>query len=196
MTPEEQAKKATSTELVSVQNELLAVADFVIQSDEDGEFMASALRDVKRRHKELEDKRTSITKPMHAAKKAVDDLFRPPKEFLERLEQAMKTKIADYLALSEEANVLALQNVADAETVEEANNALATMNNIAPPKGVSVRYKWRAEVFNPDIVPDEFRMPDERKIQAAAEDTARQRGEPLPIAGVRFHKEPIVTSRA
>jgi len=84
---------------------------------------------------------------------------------------------------------------AEARATLEAVEALAEVVATEPARGVSVRYVWRAEVFRPEMVPFEFLSPDIEKIKASMEQHIAESGEPMSIPGVRFHKEPIVSSR-
>lgn len=197
MNAQEQAQQVTATALATVAAEIAELEHWTIESDDDNEFAAEMLRDVKARHKALEAKRKTITKPLAQAKKAVDDLFRKPRTLLESAEYILKGKIAGYLETQAKANDAAVEAVANAESAEDATAALANLKpEPTAPAGVNVRHKWRAIVFSPGIVPDEFRMPDEDKIQAYTDNAVRERGEPMPIPGVRFEKVSIVTSRA
>jgi polyhydroxyalkanoate synthesis regulator phasin len=196
-TPQEQAEQVTSNALAVINDELAALFNWSIENDEDNGFAAEMLRDVKARHKALEEKRKTITQPLAQAKKAVDDLFRQPRELLEQAEACLKAKIAGYLEACQQANAAALAAVVCAETPEQASEALATIQPTAEaPAGVSVRYKWRAIVFSPEIVPDAFLSPDEAKIQAFTDQAVKTHGKPTPISGVRFEQEAIVSSRA
>jgi len=56
----------------------------------------------------------------------------------------------------------------------------------AAPAGTSVRHLWKAEVFNPAIVPYEYLSPDLGKIQEHASAFPGDGPQPTPIAGVRF----------
>ena len=192
----ELAKQEAASEQTNADKAIVMLQTMEITTGDDNEFAAEILRDIKAKHKALEGKRTSITKPMNAALREVNNLFRPVKERLEEGERILKGKIAKYLEAQEAENVALLSSVGISETPEEATAALATIEDVKAPKGVSVRYKWRAEVFSPDIVPDELRMPDLQKIQAYTEIAVRDHGEPTPIPGVRFVKEAIVTSRS
>jgi hypothetical protein len=195
-TPQEQATKATTTALATVTAELAELEHFKIESDDDNEFAADMLRDVKARHKRLEAERLKIAGPLTQASKAVNDLFRKPKALLASAEHLLKGKIAGYLEACEAANAEALEAAATADTPEQATEALATVATAAAPAGVNVRYRYQAIVFNADIVPDAFRMPDEDKIQAYTDEAVRTKGTPEPIPGVKFAKTPIVSSRA
>lgn len=195
-TPQHQAEQQASAALTVVQQELEALDGWTVDSDEDNAFAAEMLQDVKQRHKRLETERKKITKPMNAALRAVNDLFRKPREALEQAERLIKGEIAAYLEAREEANTAAFEAAADAETVEEASAALASVEDASTPAGVSVRYKWRAVVVAEDLLMPQFLSPDRAKIEAWASSHKGPDGEPLPIPGVRFDREPIVSSRA
>lgn len=167
---------------------------FTIINQEDQEFAAQVLREVKEKYTELEKKRTSITKPMNVALREVNNLFRPIKEALERGEKLLKRKIADYQLEQEQRNTAALQAAAAAAEPEEAQEALAEVEVVESPKGVNVRYVWRAKIVNEDLLPREYLTPDVRKIEAHARDAGD--AEPFAIPGVLFEKSPIVSSRA
>lgn len=64
--------------------------DFVIDSPEMFALAGDDLKSVKAMQKEVEEKRTSITGPLNQAVKAVNDLFRPPKDYLDKAEATIK----------------------------------------------------------------------------------------------------------
>ena len=194
-TAQDQAKKETTTALTMASAELKELDGWIIVTAEDSDFAAEMTQSIIVRKKALEAKRKTITKPLNAATKAVNDLFRPPREALEKIEQTLKQKIAGYLQTIEARNELAIAQVASAGTAEEATAALATVQQIDAPKGVGIRYKWKAEIFSPEIVPNEFRTPDLQVIQIFTDAAVKANGEPTAIAGVKFEKIPIVTSR-
>lgn len=72
------------------QNALASASDFVIDSHTMFELASDDLKQVKTLQKEVEEKRTSITGPLNQAVKAVNDLFRSPKEYLDRAEATLK----------------------------------------------------------------------------------------------------------
>lgn len=184
------ARQAVQTEQQDVDAALVALVNFEVLTEDDQNFAAEMLRDVKAKFNLLEEKRTSITKPMNAALRAVNALFKPPQEALEKCEKILKQKIAGYLQAKEDANRELLLAAAEAETLEEASLALATVEVVQAPTGVSVRQVWKFEIINEGLVPVEYWSVDASKIKAAM-----GAGEPEPIPGVRFFQEPIVTSR-
>lgn len=162
--------------------------EFVIANDQQQEQVAGVLRDVKARYKVLEDKRTEITRPLNQALRAVNDLFRPPKQRFESLEKLLKDKISAYLRQKSEANAAALKAAAVAATPEAATQIIQQVAPVVPPQGVFVRQVWRFEVTDPDLVPREFCSPDPDKIRRVAPETAS-------IPGVRFYQEDQVSAR-
>lgn len=72
------------------QTALDGAAAFVIDSPEMFQIASDDLRAVKTLQKEVEEKRTSITGPLNQAVKAVNDLFRAPKEYLDKAEATIK----------------------------------------------------------------------------------------------------------
>lgn len=72
------------------QNALASASDFVIDSHTMFELASDDLKQVKALQKEVEETRTSITGPLNQAVKAVNDLFRSPKEYLDRAEATLK----------------------------------------------------------------------------------------------------------
>jgi colicin import membrane protein len=72
------------------QNALASASDFVIDSHTMFELASEDLMQVKGLQKEVEAKRTSITGPLNQAVKAVNDLFRSPKDYLDKAEATLK----------------------------------------------------------------------------------------------------------
>lgn len=67
-----------------------------VASDEQAVSAGNELSYIKALQKKLEDKRTSITKPLNDALRAVNDLFRPAKTWLEEAETLRKRAILGY----------------------------------------------------------------------------------------------------
>jgi len=72
------------------QNALANASDFVIDSQMMFELASDDLKQVKTMQKEVEEKRTSITGPLNQAVKAVNDLFRSPRDYLDKAEATLK----------------------------------------------------------------------------------------------------------
>jgi colicin import membrane protein len=69
---------------------LTSAKSFVIDSVDMYGFAADELREIKGLQKMVEEQRTSITGPINAAVKLVNDLYRAPKEFLDSAESTIK----------------------------------------------------------------------------------------------------------
>lgn len=74
----------------SAQNALANATDYVIDSPTMYELASDDLRSIKTLQKEVEAKRTSVTGPLNQAVKAVNDLFRAPKDYLDKAESTLK----------------------------------------------------------------------------------------------------------
>lgn len=75
---------------------LASATDLVIDSETMYELASDELKNIKALQKTVEEKRTSITGPLNAALKAVNDLFRAPKEFLDKAEAVCKRSMITY----------------------------------------------------------------------------------------------------
>lgn len=196
MQPTAQAEKITVELLAVVSDERDALQGWTIQTEADKALAGEHLQEVKARLKNLETERRKITDPLHQAKKAVDDLFRKPKQALQALERELKQGIAHYLDAQRAKTEKALEQVAKAESEAEATEALAKVTHTTAPQGVSVRYKYRARVVDADKVPREFLGVDLRAVQSYSDAEVRHNGKPPEIPGIAFDREPIVTARA
>lgn len=80
----------------SAQKALANAVDYVIDSPMMFELASDDLKRVKALQKEVEEKRTGITGPLNLAVKAVNDLFRAPKEYLDKAEATLKRSMVAY----------------------------------------------------------------------------------------------------
>ena len=78
------------------QSALMMVQSMVIDSQDTFELAADELKAIKKKSKDLEEQRTSITGPIKTALKAVNNLFRAPSDFLEQAEKVIKVKMLAY----------------------------------------------------------------------------------------------------
>jgi len=195
-TPKKTAEQAASAELAIVKDELAELRGWEIEDDDDNALAGEMLANVKGRIKALEDRRTKITKPMNAALREVNDLFREPRSKLEEAERLIKGKIAGYLTATEEQNAAALAAAGAAETADEATAALATVRAVEAPSGVSMRFTFKPRVVNKGLLPVDFIEPDMKAIRARMKTHKLADGSPAPIPGVLFDKVPIVSGRS
>lgn len=99
------------------QSAMANASDFVIDSHTMFELASDDLKQIKALQKEVEEKRTGITGPLNQAVKAVNDLFRSPKEFLDKAEASLKRAMVTW---SNEQERLAAIARAEAEAVARA----------------------------------------------------------------------------
>jgi hypothetical protein len=83
------------------QQQLANASDFVIDSHMMFELASDDLKKVKALQKEVEEKRTGITGPLNTAVKAVNDLFRSPKEYLDKAEATLKRAMVTWTSEQE-----------------------------------------------------------------------------------------------
>jgi hypothetical protein len=144
-----------------------------IQTQEDLTFAGDFLVAVKARWKELEAKRTAITRPILDAKRKVDELFQPVLAPLAAAESVLRQKIGAYTVERERA-------------AGEAMRALTPIAPPEPPKGISVKSAWDFVIEDESLVPREFWSVDPEKIRAAIGYADTIHVLPYPIPGVKF----------
>lgn len=179
-TPEEKALAVIQPEHLVATDMLEQLRQVQLSSQEELEEAGELLTEVKRRAKVLESARKEITTPMLAAKKKVDDLFRPPLKLLEECEAVLKAKVQVYMR-EQEAAVLA--SIGELQAHSET---LAPVELPALPSNMSERRVWTIEVEHPELVPREFLMVDEAKIMALIKAVG---GENVVIPGVKVFQE-------
>lgn len=181
------ARTETSAYRKDVDEALPEIREFSILNDDDKNFAADLLRDVKDKHKIVESRRKEITVPLNAALRSVNDLFKPVLRALEESERLLKGKIVEYVEKKDTERRAALLEASQTKSAAKATEALTKAEITSAPEGVNIRYRWVFEVTDPDQVPRWFCSPDPKKIGEVPPGT--------PIAGVIWRQEPIVTAR-
>jgi hypothetical protein len=162
-------------------DEALAMIEaLTITTAEDLEFAADLLCSVSDRYKVLEDKRTSVTKPMLAAKREIDSWFAPVTGPLKRAESILREKIGAFHVLSR-----GVQEAAMLEVAAGGSTALAPVPTAA---GVNVRELWDFEITDAAEVPRKFLCVDFDALRKHAAMADTERTPPVPVAGVRWFK--------
>lgn len=167
------------------------------ETPEDEATLAEILHSIKDRAKDVEEMRTSITGPLHVAKRAVDAMFKPVKEALEKAETIIKGKLGEAHSRREEANRRALVAAAGLARVGDtasAASALATVDK-SKAEGVSYRTTWSCGIVDATMVPRKWLTVD---VAAVKEYLAVYNGterEPEPVPGLVFTKSVSVAAR-
>lgn len=214
---------ASNPAVVAVTNEITSLeafaATYAITSAEQYQAGAADLQRVKGMQKKLEETRTSITGPMNAALKRVNEFFKRPAERLVAIEQKIKGAIvryddeqrriaaeeqrkADEKARKEREALEARAKKAEesgkvekaAELQTRAATVVAPVITRDPPKvaGVQMREAWKFEVTDPAQVPREYLVVDESKIRKVVQ---ALKGD-TKIPGVRVWPEKTIASSA
>lgn len=162
-----------------------------ISTQEQYESAGVALRQVKTRIAELEEKRKEITRPLDAAKKSVMDLFRVPVERFKAVEASLKSAMAEHLERVERERQEALEALAEAAP-DEARALVVSASSKTTPEasGIQTRVTWDFEITDPDKIPREFLIPDEKKIRAHVKAHEGR----TEIAGVRVFTKTIIAA--
>lgn len=97
---------------------LTSATDIIIDSSDMAEIAGDELREIKGLQKMVEAQRVSITGPLNAAVKSVNDLFREPAEWLVKAENSVKRSLVAYTTKVEE-EARAAKRIADAAAAVE-----------------------------------------------------------------------------
>jgi hypothetical protein len=159
-----------------------------VTNDDEEAFAAQLLREIKETHHQLDEKRETITKPLHQAHKAANGFFKPALKLLEEEEKVLKEKLGRYHLHKEAAYNAAVHLVSAAETPQQAEQAMELVSNVEAPQGMSFRMVSKFAVDYPELVPREYCSPDPQKIAAAL-------GAGVEVPGVRVYQEQQVIAR-
>lgn len=190
--PEAEAAAATS-EALAIVSEARA---FEITTQDEIEFAAEVLGEIKAKAKALEDREKTITRPINDALKAARALFKPAREHLAEAESVIKRAIAAFHDATAERHRLAMAEASAAHAAgdtEGAALALATVATLDGVAGVRTSRVWDFEITDPLAVPPVFTVPDVVAIRAEMRRAVEMGIEP-EIPGVRFFQTTRVSA--
>ena len=158
-----------------------------IETDEEYEVIALALRKVKAKGKEIKSIKEGITKPIQEALANVRELFKNAENRLSDAETYCKAGLSDYIA----AVVEEAQEMMDEATKTGDTEAMADAAAWEVPKveGISIRHTEEVYVFDEKKVPVKYMSIDMKKIRAAAKAK-------IKIPGVEVKRVPVLAVRA
>lgn len=168
-----------------------------IQTQDDLDFAAETLAEVKGRSKRLKERLDLITKPMNEALKSARALFKPAMDYYGEIESELKKRISEHALRQEEANrqaMLAASAAHEAGDSEGTAEALASVTTLGEVSGLSTRQTWDFIVEDVSLLPREFLIPNEKLLGAHARSAKGHA--PTPIPGVRFVPKVVVASRS
>lgn len=150
---------------------LESATELVIDSPTMYELASDELRNVKTLQKTVEEKRTAITGPLNAALKAVNDLFRAPKEYLDKAEAACKRSMIAYTT-EVERRAAEARRIAEEEARRERDRLAAEQREQERQAREAAAAAERAQ-----REAQEAAARGDREAQARAEEEARQQTE-------------------
>ena len=189
----EEAQEATSeaSEIAKVTHQI------VIKNNENYETAAGCLKEIKGKFRELDARKTVITKPLMTAKKEVDALFKPALTALSEAETTIKHAMAKYTAELEKQRRKALEEASKAVesgAKEEDIREFVKSAQVKAPAvaGIQVRIVKKYAILDESKIPEEFwlRKLDESKIGKAVRAGIGE------IPGVKIWEENSIASRS
>ena len=191
------AQVEASTLLAHAQQVAASVPTLTIQTAEEYQQAAAGLVELKGRWKVVEDKRTSLVKPLNDVVKSINGMFKPVLDSWDRTMDVVKRAMQDYQVREADVQRKALEAAAalaqQGQTGQEFT-ALVTQGSAMPTKaqGISTRAVWRWRVVDAAAVPREYLSIDPAKVDAVVK--AQQDGVKIP--GIEVYREEIMAVRA
>lgn len=179
--------------------------EYEIDDQEDLDFAADVLREIKTKKKALITQRTEITGPISKGLEAARKLFRGPIRYLDACEKVIKGKIAQAHRKAQEKQDKALKQAGQASMKgdkEGAREALKKANKaeLGHTKGVGLREVWDYEIVDFDAlvkavakgeVSSDLLTVDDDEMMA----TVREQKGKTDIPGIRVFTRTSVSAR-
>lgn len=199
---------------VNTARQTLDIANaFTIDSDSMYEMAGTELKEIKAKRNQLDALRKSMIKQLdevlirygYPTKNTIMDFFRPPLDWLDDAESALKRGMLTYKQ-AQERKAREEREKAAAEARRIAEEAKAKNPEAPPPvviaapvvakeapkvSGVSTREVWKFRVTDPAAVPREYLVVDEQKLGAMARSTKGT----VTVPGVEFYSEEVMAAR-
>ena len=143
--------------------------------------------------------RQSATGPLRTVVSTIEGWFRPWVRAREAAEKHLKGLMSSYnverVRAEREARLLAAQ-AAQAGDAQGMLDALAVVGEVANAAegGARVSFKWIVERINPDLLPDEWWVPNEAAIEAVAREAGGSEEPPI-IPGVIFKRDATIGAK-
>ncbi len=186
-TPELRAHHATLTEYL----EGLRDPESLIETQEQAQFAADMMNDIKRRAKELEAVEKHLSFSFLEGLDKIKALFRPARQAAREAEQLLKAKIQDSNKRRAEETSRALRETQAAVQRGDQAAAQAAIVRIQPVEklaGVTVRKVWKFRVVNVNQVPVDYWQINETAVRDSMRAMVNA-GQTPEIPGVEFYQE-------
>jgi len=183
--------------LSQAQQVAASVPTLTITTADEYQQAAAGLVEIKGRWKVVEEKRTSLVKPLNDVVKSINGMFKPVLDSWDRTMDVVKRAMQDYQVREAEVQRKALEAAAalaqQGQTGQEFT-ALVAQGSALPTKaqGISTRSMWRWRVVDAGAVPREYLCVDQAKVDAVVK--AQQDGAKIP--GIEVYREEIMAVRA
>ena len=207
----------TNPEITGAQAALQSVMSIVVESDEQYSQAADELKSIKAKWKDIDSQRKALKRPISEAGASIQAFFKEPLEYLEKAESVLKIAMVDYSDEQERiraeaerkeqekarkreeklrkqaADAAEKGNDARAETLEDRADNVQVAPVQAAPKvaGVSKVQTWTFEITDPALVPDKYKVIDEKRVRAVVK---AMKGD-SNIPGIRVYSESSLRSR-
>jgi hypothetical protein len=191
------AQTEASTLLVQAKQVAAAVPTLTITTSEEYLQAGQGLVELKGRWKVVEEKRTSLVKPLNDVVKSINAMFKPVLDQWDTTMDVVKRAMHDYQVREAETQRKALEEAArlaqQGQTGQEFT-ALVAQGSAIPVKaqGVSTRVMWRWRVVDAAAVPREYLCVDAAKVEALV----KEHKEGAKIPGIEVYREEIMAVRA
>lgn len=178
-------------------NILKAIASIVIETQDDLEFAAESLAEIKGKINALETERKSVTQPLNAVVKRVNGWFNKPVQVLKACETHLKKKIAAAHEDVFDRQRAALAEAAEASMEQDearADRAMARAKEIEfePVKGLALRHGFDYNIVDFEQIPREYLLVDDVKVKAVI----KAHDGKISIPGIEIQRTTGVTSSA
>lgn len=168
---------------------LAELASFEVNATEEVAFAEGELLSAQAQEKAYSAQLNSILKPQKEAMDNARALFRPVLVSLEALIKAWKEVLKRHRLRADAETKRQLAIAAESRQPEVIQTAMIGAAEAAPKtQAVTFRPRFRFEVENADLLPDEYWMPDLDKIGRVVTSL----GEDCQIPGVRVWSDPVV----
>lgn len=211
--PKIDTKKAEAA-LTEANRVLDTAQQVIVKTPQQAQAAGDWRNKIKAKLKQLDEERKELTRPLDEVKAKIMDKYRPAIDKLNAAYKLFDKGLSDYLALQErarqeqqrklEAEAEKKRQEAEAkakewadkgndkkaeEWLDKADNVIAPVVAEVPKvEGIATRKDWDFEIINPNEVPRDFCIPDEKAIRGFVKATKGTK----PIAGIKIFEKTIV----
>lgn len=170
------------------------IRDYKIQTGSDFVGAVRMVAEIKGKWSEVDAKRKQYTSKLAELVDQFNGEFKPGLEALKEAEKTLKDKLGGFAKDQADRRAATLRKAsaaAEAGNIAAADALIAEAETCEVPevKGCSIREVWTGEVEDPEAIPREFLIPDEKQLKAI---TKAKKCDPK-IPGWRAYPEPSVT---